>query len=97
MNVGLPEHMARVTIKDMIVGEEAYTVPWSVQVDQHGRCWIRGDYTFTYEQFGTSQMPIKRTARGFEIKVSRNEQYDQVFISPEARLQMELLPVVKIS
>jgi hypothetical protein len=97
MNARLPEHMARVTIKDMIVGEEAYTVPWSIQVDQEGKCWIRGDFTFTHNQFGTSQMQIKRTNSGFEVQVSRGEQYEPTYISPEAVAHMNLLPVVKIS
>jgi hypothetical protein len=97
MNARLPEHMARVTIKDMIVGERAFTVPWSIQVDQHGRCWIRGDYTFTYQPFGTSRMPIKRTNGGFVVNVSPSERYEQVYISPQARYQMDLLPVVRIN
>jgi hypothetical protein len=89
--------MARVTIKDMLVGEQAYTVPWSIQVDQDGMCWIRGDYAFTHRQFGTSKMTILRTAGGFEVEVTRGTQYEQVHISPEAKSQMFLLPVVKIS
>lgn len=97
MNTKLPEHLARVTIKDMIIGEKAYTVSWSVQVDQDGICWIRGDYAFTHRQFGTSKMPIRRTSNGFEVEVSRGIQYEQVFISPEAKSQMALLPVAKIS
>jgi hypothetical protein len=97
MNARLPEQMLRVTIKDMLIGESAYTVPWSIQIDQHGRCWIRGDYTFTHRKFGTSQMAIKRNAYGFEVQVSRDQQYDQAYISPQAQLQMNLLPVVRIS
>ena len=38
MNTQLPEYLSRVTIKDMIIGEEAFTVPWSVQVDHEGMC-----------------------------------------------------------
>ena len=97
MNAQLPEQMFRVTIKDMLIGESAYTVPWSIQIDQYGRCWIRGDYTFTHRKFGTSQMPIKRTSCGFEVQVSHSQQYDQAYISPQAQLQMSLLPVVKIN
>ncbi len=96
MNAQLPEHMAQVTIKDMIVGEQAFTVPWSIQVDQDGRCWIRGDYAFTYHRFGTSKMSIKRTTNGFEVKVSQDTQYEQLPVSPEAESHMVLLPVVKI-
>ena len=96
MNTQLPEHMTRVTIKDMIVGEEAYTVPWSVQVDLEGQCWIRGDYAFTHREFGTSKMSIKRTNSGFEVSVARGTQYEKVHISSEARAQMALLPVISI-
>jgi hypothetical protein len=97
VNALLPEHLARVTIKDLIVGEEAYTVPWSIQVDENGRCWIRGDYAFTHRQFGTSKTFIKRTIEGFEVEVMRGTQYEQSRLSPEARLQMDLMPIVSIS
>jgi hypothetical protein len=97
VNTQLPEYMARVTIKDMIIGEQAFTVPWSVQVDQDGMCWIRGDYAFTHRQFGTSKMSIKRTFDGFEIETTREARYESMFISAEARTQMDLLPVVSIS
>jgi hypothetical protein len=80
----------------MIIGEQAYTVPWSVQVDENGQCWIRGDYAFTYQPFGTSQMPITRTRNGFEVKVNNGGQYEQAQISPETKSQMDLLPVSKI-
>ena len=97
MNTQLPEYLSRVTIKDMIIGEEAFTVPWSVQVDHEGMCWIRGDYAFTHRQFGTSKMPIIRTGNGFEVEVSWGTQYEEGHISLEAKSQMALLPVVKIS
>jgi hypothetical protein len=97
VNTQLPEHLARVTIQDMIIGEQAYTVPWSIQVDQEGMCWIRGDYAFTHRQFGTSKMSIIRTGDGFEVEVSWDTHYDQVYISAEAKSQMALLPVVRIS
>ena len=96
-NAQLPEYMARVAIKDMVVGEHAYTVPWSIQVDLEGKCWVRGDYAFTYRQFGTSKTLITRTGEGFEVEVTRGTQYEQVHISSEAQSQMELLPVVRIT
>ena len=37
------------------------------------------------------------TGNGFEVEVSWGTQYEQVHISPEAKSQMALLPVVKIS
>jgi len=96
MSTHLPEDMIRVTIKDMVVGEEAYTVPWSIQVDQDGRCWIRGDYNFSHRPFGTNQMKIRRTRDGFEVQVPPGEQFDAGRISSQARSQMGLLSVVKI-
>jgi hypothetical protein len=96
VNAELPEHMARVSIRDMVVGEEAYTVPWSVQVDQNGQCWIRGDYNFTHQPFGTSQMPITRTSGGYEVRTSPGTQYEQTQLSPDTREQMGLLPITKI-
>ena len=97
MNAQLPEHLARVTIKDMIIGEQAFAVPWSIQVDQDGNCWIRGDYAFTHRKFGTSKMLIRRTSNGFEVHVSQDAQYEPVHISPQAVSYMALLPVVTIN
>ena len=96
MSANLPEHLFRSSIRDMLVGEQAYTVPWSVQVDQDGKCWIRGDYAFTHKPFGTSRMPVKRTGDGFEVQISRNTQYDQAQISSETKSQMGLLPITKV-
>ena len=97
MSAHLPEHMLRVTIKDMIVGEEAYAVPWSIHVDQDGRCWIRGDYNFSNQPFGTNQMKVRRTSEGFEVQIPAGEQFDPGHISSEAKSQMGLLSVVRIS
>jgi hypothetical protein len=96
VNARLPEYMARVAIKDVVVGEQVYTVPWSVQVDQDGNCWIRGDYTFTHRRVGTSQMAILRTAEGFAVQVCEGTRYQQVHIAPEARSSLAMLPVVKM-
>ncbi len=96
MSRKLPEYLARVTIKDMIVGEKAYTVPWSLQVDQNGVCWLRGDYAFRHRKFGTSTMMITRTAEGFEVKVSAGTRFEQLCLPPGARSRIILLPVVKI-
>ena len=97
MNAQLPEHMVQVTIKDMIVGEEAFAVSWAMQVDQDGQCWIRGDYDFTSQPFGTSEMRIKKTRDGFEVTVPHDKHYTPRYLSPEDHELMTLMPVVKVN
>ncbi len=97
MSTQLPEHMIRVSIQDMLIGEEAYTVPWAIQVDQNGQCWIRGDYSFSRRPFGTNQMRIRRTASGFEVEIPAGEKFDTNYISPQTKSRMGLLSVVRIS
>jgi hypothetical protein len=51
----------------MGVGEEAYTVPWAVMVDQDMNCWINGSYPSHRHPGGTVQMRIRRTERGVDV------------------------------
>jgi hypothetical protein len=66
----LPEEFESVGIKDMIEGEEAYTVPWAIWVDREGKLRINGEYDFHSEPHGTASMRIKK--RGNEILVDVN-------------------------
>jgi len=65
----LPEELHRVAIRDMVMGEEGYTVAHAIHADEGGRMWIRGDYGFLPQAFGTSNVPIKRA--GFAVIVDR--------------------------
>jgi len=56
----LPEHMIRVTIGDLVLGEEAYILPWSIAIDSKNRMWIRTDHSFNPAPFGTSRVRITR-------------------------------------
>jgi len=87
--------MVEVTIKDMLVGEKAYVIPWAVIVDLSGAVWIRADYPFHSEPKGTAQALIEKRADGFTVKVPRSYRYRLETISAE--IKASLLPVIKIS
>ena len=56
----LPEEFDAVGIKDLIVGETAYTVPWSVWVKLDGSAAINGTFAFEESPAGTMSMEIKK-------------------------------------
>jgi hypothetical protein len=49
----------RVTIKDLVCGEEAWVVSHAFWVDEWEDVWIRGDYNFSHKKIGTSEIEIK--------------------------------------
>jgi len=63
----LPEHMIRVTIGDLVLGEEAYILPWSIAVDSQGQMWVRTDHEFSPIRFGTSRVRITRRSGYFSV------------------------------
>ena len=56
----LPEEFEAVGIEDMLQGESAYTVPWSVWVKPDGTAEINGTFPFHEKPVGTSKMGIIR-------------------------------------
>lgn len=58
------------TIESLPVGSSAYTVPWSMSVDDERQCWLRADYTAHTHRGGTACMRIMRYADGFDVDLS---------------------------
>lgn len=72
MNAKLPESLFGIGIKDMIAGEEAWTVPWAMHADERGDLWLHGGYSWVAKSdgpMGTANMLIKRVRGGFEVDV----------------------------
>ena len=63
----LPEHLIRVTIGDLVPGEKAYILPWSIAVDSQNRMWVRIDHEFNPVEFGTSRVRITRRSGYFSV------------------------------
>ena len=70
MNTLLPEYKETITIKDMILGEEGFVVPWAMFANPDRTLWLNGNYTFGREPGGTVQMLVKKVTGGYEIDVS---------------------------
>ena len=70
-NAILPEHLEEVTIKDMIIGESGYTVPWAMYAERDGTLWLNGDYMFEKEPGGTVEMKIERVNGGYKVDIRR--------------------------
>lgn len=57
----------REKLKFMKYGEETYTVPWAVYVDDDRRMYIDQSFSKHHTTGGTVQMKVRRAANGFEI------------------------------
>lgn len=56
-------------IKDMPFGEWKYTVPWAMQVDMDGLCWINAAFTVEDQRSGTVTMGVLRDAGGVSVQI----------------------------
>jgi hypothetical protein len=70
MNAILPENLEEQTIGSMSTGEEAFTVPWAMWVDDRRRCWLHPQYTTRAQPGGTVQLRIVRQYDGYHVFVS---------------------------
>lgn len=57
-------------IRDMLIGEAAYTMYWAMSFDCHGQPFIRGDYPAFQDKFGTADMLVHKTFFGYIVDVS---------------------------
>jgi len=62
-------------IKDMLIGETGWTVPWAATVDKLGEYWIRPDYDIESELHGTVAMKVTRRNDFFEIEISSDSHW----------------------
>ncbi|KXO93031.1 Uncharacterised protein (plasmid) [Tsukamurella tyrosinosolvens] len=62
-------------IRDLEVGEGAYTVPWSMTVDDERHCWIDPGFTAHAEPQGTVCMRVERRDDGVHVDLSRVDEH----------------------
>jgi hypothetical protein len=65
----LPDELKAKTIEDMEAGEEGYTYPWAVSVDEQDYLWIDGGYPVHDTEGGACHLQISRF--GHAIIVNR--------------------------
>lgn len=65
--VRLPNEMYQPVISDLHVGEFAFTVPWAMEVDIDGQCYLNIDFFVRSGMGGTVEMGVLRTAEGFYV------------------------------
>lgn len=65
--VTLPGSLERTTIADIPLGDEAYVVPWALEVGPRGDCWIHTTHSYASEPHGTRALYLKRVERGFLV------------------------------
>lgn len=65
----LPEEFDALGIKDLIDGETAYTVPWSVWVRLNGTAAINGSFNFEEHPKGTLSMEIKKVGQKIQVNL----------------------------
>lgn len=56
----LPQNLYEPTIENMMPGDEGWTVPWALMVDQAGLCWLRTDFTHKRCKGGTVKLHLQR-------------------------------------
>ena len=69
--VKLPAQLEQNTLRDMRVGDEAWTVPWAMHADENGELFLDVNFTQDARPGGTVQMKVKRTHEGYEADVTQ--------------------------
>lgn len=64
--VKLPDEFFETSISTLKIGECTYTVPWMVNVDSDGRCWIKANLPVNLHGGGTCCVQLVRTEHGFD-------------------------------
>ena len=54
-------------VKNMKIGQRAYTLPWGMSVGPDRRCWLNGEYPAMGRPHETCCLPIVRTPEGFIV------------------------------
>lgn len=73
--ITLPEEFDALGIKDLIDGETAYTVPWSVWVKLNGTAAINGNFNFEEQPSGTLSMEIKKQGNKIQVNLKTVGKY----------------------
>ena len=66
----IPDNLVEVALKDVLIGESVYVVPWAMYAETDGELFINGKYDFHLSSFRTSQMKLTRMKDGFVVDIS---------------------------
>lgn len=78
-------------IRDLQIGERAWTVPWAMVVDRNGGAKLNGNYSAHSQPEGTVQLAIERVAAGFCVWLPPDYQW-----IPTKHSDWATLPVVEV-
>lgn len=81
------------TLGNMSVGDERYTLPWAMWVDSNAKGWLDSSYPAEANPHGTFQMLVTRTGEGYIVYPPRHEAHKPSNRSPNCATW---LPVVRI-
>lgn len=74
-------------VKDMKVGESAWTVPWAMTIYDKGQKFIDKDFDIWSDEFGTANMLVTKTQKGFEVELNCDAYKEEDYSSPSVPLK----------
>lgn len=74
---GLPRERIRKRIKDLEVGEWAWSTPWTLQLDKNGNLWVNEEHwEFPYdEEDGPVTLKVIADENGYVVDISHCHNY----------------------
>lgn len=63
----LPDNMIERTLRDLVIGESAYVVPWMMWVDTDRKCWLLLSAHPNREPHGTACMRVEVRKDGWHV------------------------------
>lgn len=55
------------SIENLPLNEKWYTLPWAMDVDPEGGCWLNPTYPIEKAPHGTLNLPLMRTSKGITV------------------------------
>lgn len=90
----LPEEFFETPISALKIGQMAYVVPWAMEIDSDGLCWISADHPVDLTGGGTACMRITRTEHGFDASLVRD--FDHKWSRHKGPLTGNYLPITNL-
>jgi len=75
VNATLPAELEEKTIKDLRIGESAWTMYWAVWVDRKRQCWLHPDYPAHDVPGGTVATRVTRQTDGYLVELPAGTQF----------------------
>lgn len=91
--VPMPRHLLEPVLNELPIGRSVYTVPWALDVDPDGRCWINPEASGTTHPLGTATMRVTRVPDGFAVELAASDQHRWTHRHP---VRDSYLPVVDL-